>query len=123
MFSLDLNEFNEGAVTTLLGREFHTSTTRFENTPALTFSRERRLKIFKLLPLVGKFDMVKNLLGSILLIWFKIVYTSTTSALNRLYSSVGIPSALSLFSYVRPDSELTNRVALFVRFLILYCLF
>ena len=33
------------------------------------FSRERRLKIFKLLPLVGKFDMVKNLLGSMLSIW------------------------------------------------------
>ena len=49
-FELMSVPFNEGAVTTVLGREFHTSTTRFEYTLALTFSRERRLKIFKLLP-------------------------------------------------------------------------
>ena len=46
-------------------------TTRLENTPDLTLSRERRLKIFKLLPLVVRFDMVKTLFGLILSIWFK----------------------------------------------------
>ena len=74
------------------GKEFHTSTTRLENTLALTFSRERRLKIFMLLP----FDLVKNLFGSILSSWFKILYTSTTSVLERRYSSVGIPSVFDI---------------------------
>ena len=75
LFSLDLKEFNEGAVTTLFGREFHTSYTRLEDTLAFTFSCERRLKIFRLLC---------SLFGSVLSIWLNILYNSTTSALKSI---------------------------------------
>ena len=89
---------------------------RLENTLALTFSWERFLKIFRLLPLVGKFEIAKNLFGSILSIWFKILYTYTTSALKRRCSSVGIPGAFNPFSEVRPDNELAIRDALLCTF-------
>ena len=70
---LDLKAFSEGAVTTAFGREFHTSTTRFEKTLDLTLSRDRGLKIFRLLPLVDSSDMVKNLSISTRSIWLRIL--------------------------------------------------
>ena len=61
LFSLDLNEFRKGAVTTSVGKSFHPSTTLLLKKCPLTWRRYRFLNIFSGCPLVGLLDIVNNI--------------------------------------------------------------
>ena len=110
-------KFSESAVTTLFGREFHTSTTLFENNWLSLWVLNiiwKTSDYFLLLIYSVYTDMVKkNCLSQFdpfglefyKLLWHLLLIVDT---LGLVWSF----SAFNLFSYVRPDNELTRCVAL-----------